>query len=299
MSFQPMAPPGSPPVTAPPPAPRPVIKPSKAWYWIGALLIAAGVLTAIGLFVGWVVTTSHIVDNFARVKVPPEGQQVALDFKKPGEYRIYYEWRSEADGERVNNKSSDPPSQLDITVAAPDGSPIDVKPDDNDFSFSFNDKFGQAVSKIDIPAAGNYTMSVTSNATEPFVIAVGKGVLHTIWPWWLLGMIAAFVVGVGLGLLAIILTAVKRGRRKKELRRAQQPYGTPVYGTPAYGTPAYPAPYTAPPAPTWTEPPATTPGWGAPSPTDTPAPPSRPDEPLPAPNRPPPSDDQPWAPPRP
>ncbi len=276
MSYQPIAtppPPPAAPVLSPPPPPAPAapppdgvrIKPSKAWYWIGGLLIAAGVLTALGLFIGWAVSTSKAVDNFARVRVPPEGQEVALDFKKPGEYRIYYEWRSEADGQRVDNDDHDPPQNLQITMTGPTGEPVTVHPDDQDISFSFNDKLGQAVATVDIPAPGTYTMQVQSDATEPFVIAVGKGALQTIWPWWLLGIIGAFILGLGLGLLAIIMTAVKRGRRKRELRRASQPpggYGTPVYPG-AYATVPVPVP---PPgtAPEWTPPPPTGAGWGAP-----------------------------------
>jgi hypothetical protein len=285
MSYQPIAtppPPPAAPVPSPPPPPAPAaprqegvrIKPSKAWYWIGGLLIAAGVLTALGLFIGWAVSTSKAVDNFARVRVPPEGHEVALDFKKPGDYRIYYEWRSEADGQRVDNNDHDPPQNLQITMTGPNGEPINVQADDEDISFSFNDKLGQAVAKVDIPAPGTYTMQVQSDATEPFVIAVGKGGLQTIWPWWLLGIIGAFIVGVGLGLLAIIMTAVKRGRRKRELRRASQPpggYGTPV----GYQGADAPVPVLVPPpgpVPEWTPPPPTAAGWGAPgdpTPTET------------------------------
>ena len=315
MSYQSTATPPPPPPAAPspPPASTAKIKPSKAWYWIGGLLIAAGVLTAIGLFIGWVVSTSNAVDNFARVRVPPAGQEVALDFKKDGEYRIYYEWRSEADGQRVDNDDHDPPQNLDITLTAPDGTPVTVQPDDEDFSFSFNDKLGRAVAKIDIAAPGTYTMQVRSDATQPFVIAVGKGVLHTIWPWWLLGIVGAFVIGLGLGLLAIIVTAVKRGRRRRELRRATQPpgYGAPLAYQGAYGAAPMPAP--PPPVPEWTPPPPATPGWQAPAPVPgEPAPgepptevvpPVRPSpEPLPAPGSAPPAppgdEDDRWGPPK-
>ncbi len=85
------------------------------------------------------------------------------------------------------------------------------------------------------------TMKISSNASAPFVVAIGKGVLQSIWPWWILGAFAALVIGVGLGLLSIIRTAVKRGRRKRELRRARQPYG-------GYPVPAYAGQYTYPPA---------------------------------------------------
>ncbi len=88
MSYQPMAPPAPAPAAV---TPRPKIKPSTAWYWIGGVLIALGV---IGFFVVlgiWLAQASDAVDKFARVKVPPEGAQAELQFKKSGEYTLYYE----------------------------------------------------------------------------------------------------------------------------------------------------------------------------------------------------------------
>jgi hypothetical protein len=287
MSYQQMAPPAPPPPAAAPPPSEP-IKPGRRWYWIGGLLIAAGIATAVTLLIVWAVRTSDTVDKFARVRVvPDEGATTGLDFKKSGTYTIYYEWRSEVDGERIDNDDHDPPSQLDVEITGPDGQRIATEPEDRDITFSFNDKVGRAVEKVRIPAPGPYVMRVTSSATQPFAIAVGKGVIRTIIPYALIG-IGALLLGLGLGLTAIIVTAVKRGRRKRERRELEQAswggYGPPQ---PA---PAYPG--AAPP------PPAGAPPWDAPAPAPPPTSPlPAPPPPAPAPPPPAPNDKPPWGPP--
>jgi hypothetical protein len=299
MSYQQVAPPAPPP---PAPAAQPPIKPGKRWYWIGGILIAAGIITAVVLIAVWAIRTSDTVDKFARFTVPPEGTTQPLDFKKAGTYTIYYEWRSsftDTNGtkQNINNTDHDAPTQLTITVTGPDGKTVPIASEDRDITFSFNDKVGRAVAKVVIPAPGTYTMKVTSNAPQPFAIAVGKGIIRTIIPYALIGG-GALLLGLALGLTSIIVTAVKRGRRKRERRAAEQAalggYGPGGYGAPPPPVPAYPgapAPTSESTAPTWGAPPA-----APPEPAPAPPPPTRP---LPAP--PPPSspgETPPWGPPR-
>ena len=307
MSYQSMAPPPPPaPVTTSRAAVPTKIRPSVAWYWIGGLLIAAGVIGALVILGIWAARASDAVDNFARMKVTPgTSQGQGFNFARAGTYTLYYEYRSKVDNEKIVNDDHDPPSQLQVAVVDEQGKEVAVRPYDKDFAFSVNDKLGPAFARVTIPAPGLYTVTVDSNATSPFVVAIGKGVLQSIWPWWLLGAIAAFVVGVGLGLASIISTAVRRGRRKREQRRALAATTGYGYGVPATYPPAYaPAPVPvqtpapAPPGPeTWTAPPSTTPpppatppaspGWGEPGgapPASSPSPP--------------PADDDPWGPPR-
>jgi hypothetical protein len=295
MSYQQVAPPAPPPPA--PPAQEP-IKPGRRWYWIGGILIAAGIATAVALIAVWLVRTSDTVDKFARFRVPPEGATQALDFKKAGNYTIYYEWRSkftDPDGSRQNidNSDHDAPTQLSIAVTGANG-PVPVTArEDEDVTFSFNDKVGRAVAKVNIPAPGTYVMKVTSNATSPFAIAVGKGIIRTIIPYALIGG-GAFLLGLALGLTCIIVTAVKRGRRKRERRAAEQAAlgGSGGYGAPPTPAPAYPG---APPPSQWTPP-----TWDAPPAAPAPTPPAPPPTaPFPAPPPPSPSPEKspPWGPP--
>jgi hypothetical protein len=236
------------------------------------------------------VRTSNAVDDFARMKVEPTGGEQGFSFASEGKYTLYYEYRSEVEGEQIRNDEHDAPSQLQITVTDANGGDVPVSSYDDDFSFSFNDKLGPAVAQVNIPQPGNYTVAVDSNATAPFVLAIGKGAIQSIWPWWALGALAALVVGLALGILAIVMTGVKRGARKRELRRQQA--AVAGYGVPA----AYPGTYTPAPAPApgppWTPPPTTSSGWDEPG-RGAPAP--APPPPAPAP---PASTDDPWGPPK-
>jgi hypothetical protein len=312
MSYPQMAPP------APPPAPLPpsteAIKPGRRWYWIGGVLIALGVAAAVALFAVWAVRTSNTVDDFARVRVPPEGATTGLVFKKAGNYTIYYEWRSEVTEngttQRVDNSSHNPPSQLSIVITSADGKPVPTQPEDEDITFSFNDKIGRAVRKVNIPAPGAYVMRVTSNATEPFVIAIGKGIIHTIVPYALIG-IGAFLLGLILGLVAIIVTGVKRGRRKRERRAAEQGalggYAAPAAAYAGDGSVPPPEGWSPPPAdtpapPAWDAPPPPAPAPEPPEPSEPSEPSAPPSTPMPAPAPPPPpapgpGSSPPWGPP--
>jgi hypothetical protein len=287
MSYQQMAPPPPPaPATTATPVVTTKIRPSAAWYWIGGFLIAAGIIGCLAILGVWAVRTSNAVDDFARMKVEPTGGEQGFSFASAGKYTLYYEYRSEVEGEKIRNGEHDAPSQLQITVTDANGTEVPVSSYDDDFSFSFNDKLGPAVAQVTIPEPGNFTVAVNSNATAPFVIAIGKGAIQSIWPWWALGALAALVVGLGLGILAIVMTAVKRGARKREQRRQQAAVAGYGYGVPA----TYPGTYTPAPAPApgpaWTPPPSTSPGWDVPGGgTPEPAPPPA-------------STDDPWGPPK-
>ena len=113
--------------TAPAPAPAVAapakIKPGRIWYWIGALLIAAGVVGAISLIIAGIVGMSRTVDDFARFEAPVQGQ--TLDFAKSGTYTIYYEHESEidlvghplpgrSDGQEPRHEGGDQPWSLGI-----------------------------------------------------------------------------------------------------------------------------------------------------------------------------------------
>jgi hypothetical protein len=274
------------PATAPSPPPRAAvpgkIKPGAGRYVLGALLIAAGVITAIVLLVVWLVQASDRVDKFARFRVRPQGGgQATLTFAKPGTYTVYYEYEGKVDGTKISN-DSDPPSQLTIDIKDPSGASVPLTDDNNDVTFSFNGRAGRAIKKVKIPSAGEYSFSVTSSATDDFAIAVGKEVLGTIVPW-IIGAAAAFLVGLGLGLALIITTASKRGKVKRR-RRLEQLAAQPYYGAPAYGaTAAYPAQYPTPAQ--WSPPPGP-----APAPSSA-SPPLSPPEP--------PAGGSPWGPPEP
>lgn len=207
--------------------------PSKAGYWIGGVIIAAGILGVIvsgGLAYKALV---HRVDAFQRV--PLTGTEALhLD---PGGYVVYYE------GSGVPNNV--PPITVVVT---PSGGlqPLPVSrygessPGARSFvTYNIHGHPGQAIATFTIPdPGGDYRIASASPGVGG--LAVGPSVAPLL-VGGILGALASGGLGLVVGLLVIILTGVKRGRAKRA--QAAQPY--PGYGYPPYG---YPGSYQYPPA---------------------------------------------------
>jgi hypothetical protein len=213
------------------------------WFVIGALLVAAGVAAGITLLTVGIVSTSRTVDNFGRFAAPGSA---TLEFKKPGTYTIYYEYESEVcpvggSGRSCEtiSASHDKPRNLAIAVTDASGQKLPLRSVDNEISFSVNGKAGEAVNRVVIPVAGSYQISADAATSDTFAIAVGHGVFGHLVAF-VLGAIGAAVVLAGLGIATLIVTGVKRGRRKRERRRAAEGYGGyGGYGSGGYGSGRY------------------------------------------------------------
>ena len=241
------------------------IKPGKGWYWLGALLLAGGLLGGLALAVAGFLNLKNTVEDFGRFKVTNGQGSATVSFEKPGTYTIYYESHSKVCQDLTQSGSGcttetvrgpkSPPAGLSITISK-DGQDLDVSGAKNSFDYTLGDFTGKAVGTVKVDEPGAYSMVVQTRREGDFAIALGKDVVSTIVPW-LIGAVALAVLGVILGLLVLILTGVKRGRRKREAAMAaatQYPSSPPFVATPV--------PVGAPVAP-----PVVVPA-GAPSPTD-------------------------------
>lgn len=197
--------------------------PSRAGYWIGGVIIAAGILGA--LLCGGLAYNAfiHRVDGFSRV--PLTGTEV-LHFD-PGGYVVYYEGLGIPDNV--------PPTTVVVT---PSGGlqPLDVSryggPGGRSYlTYGVHGHAGEAIATFSVPAPGG-DYRLTSAAVGLGVLAVGRS-LGPLLAVGTLGAIASAGLGLAIGLLLIILTAVRR----KKARRLQAGYAYPGYG---YGYPAYP-----------------------------------------------------------
>jgi hypothetical protein len=250
------------------PAPPAKLKPSGIWYGIGITLIVLGIVGAIVIWVIGFKNVSDTVDNFARFRAPSTR---VLTFNSSGTFTIYYEGSSD--------RQDVPP--LQISVVDENGNDLDLQTGNiPDVTFSVNGHNGVAVARVKIPDPGRYTIEVQSSSPGSFDVSVGKGVVARIVVFVLAGIAVGFF-GVVLGVITLIVTGVKRGRRKREAQAALAPAGPGQWGmapTTAWGSPPTVPPTAAPPAPPWSPEPASPPpsggGRGTPLPPPPPPPPT-------------------------
>jgi hypothetical protein len=260
------------------------IKPGKGWYWLGALLLAGGLLGGLALAVAGFLTLKNTVDDFGRFKVTNGQGSATVSFEKPGTYSIYYESHSKVCQDLAQSGSGcttetvrgpkSPPAGLGITISK-DGKDLEVKGAKNSFDYSLGDYTGKAVGSVKVDEPGAYSMVVQTRRNGDFAMALGKDVVSTIVPW-LIGAVVVAALGVILGLLVLILTGVKRGRRKREAAMAaatQYPAAPPFVATPVpVGAPVAPPIMVPAGAPGPTDHSAYAPpevGWSAPPPVAT------------------------------
>ncbi len=263
---------------------------------VGALLLAAGVVAGIVMFLA---SSSNYEDGVKNLARAPIGCTTSLEFDEAGAYTIYVETVGsigELRGDCPNtdtdyDSSGDDLPDVDITLVDDDGDEVDLDRDDST-DYDAGGFVGQAVATVQIDEPGSYEITATSDEDE-VVVAVGhdpKGDAASMKTM----AIAALVAGIVIGGLLIVL-----GLRRKPAPGAGAPpvppaptgfgqapgapqpgYQTPGYQTPGYQAPSYQPPPAAPPAappptmpmpPTPPAPPAPQPP--APGPQQWPAPP--------------------------
>ncbi len=289
MSFPPPSVPAEPPEA-------PKIKPGKVWYWIGGLLVAVGVIGGLVLALAGFLNLKNAIEDFGRFRITDGAGQATVSFEKPDTYSIYYESKSRVCEDLADSGGacttadisgeSDPPAQLDVSISNESGA-LDVQDSDSSFTYSFGDFSGTEVKTVQVDEPGSYEMTVETRREGDFAIALGQDVVSLTWPW-IVGALALGAIGLLLGLLAIIVTAVKRGRRKRAAAMeasTRYPAATvytappvPVGAAAAAGAATDHSAY-APPAEGWNAPPAPPPPGDpglaapAPAPPGAPAPP--------------------------
>jgi len=282
-------------------------RPSALGYWIGALIMAAGAIGGMIWMATAIVGVFGAVENYPTVSVPGESSMSLA----AGTYKIFVEYPGAGVDFGV------PVGVGAVTVTGPQGQRISINASNFRETYSWNGREGRAIGEFVAPTSGSYLVSVEQSSTgSPRYarVTVGKGIDSSV-AGQILGAIGVAAVGVVLGLVLIIVTAVRRSRWKKQsgpppfsgygpTPAYPAPYGSaPGYGAPGYGQPGSGSPqplqpqqpgWGTPPDPGPT-PPAHPPGWGSapgatPPPARTPpapgppsSPPAPPDEPAPPP----------------
>ncbi len=236
----------------------------KAGFWIGGLLlVAAFAVAAVGVVVG-VRGFSDTVDGYQRVSLARGG---TVTFDDTGTQRVFFEAEGAAEDRRF------PPP---FTIIGPDGGTVVVRSESTEETYELSGREGRKLGKIDVVAPGPHEVRVTitdgSGGTDLGDLAFGEeGPTRSVIPI-LVGVLGGGALAL-LGAIVLIVTGVRRGRRR---RAAVGPMGPPPgnWGAPpgpAGWSPAAPPPPGPSGLPTWS------PGSPPPPPPDSrPLPPAAP-----------------------
>lgn len=169
------------------------VRPKARWFWIGGGIIALGVVAAIATFVLGFAGIANTVDDFERVT--PDGGGASID--SAGEYVIYNEGLG---------------SFADVIITSPDGEAIPLSFYSGGLTYGFGGRSGNALYTFDAPGAGVYRVETNAN------IAIGKSIAGDL----VRTIVLPFAIGgltFVLGLIVIIVTAVRRSGSKKRAAR--------------------------------------------------------------------------------
>jgi hypothetical protein len=217
-------------------------RPSAGGYWVGALILAVGGIGALIWMFTAIFSVFGAAQHYPRFSIPGE-RTMSLT---PGTYKVFVEYVG------ASNTFSSPPTIGTISVTDPGGSSVMVLDSPYSDSYNWQGLEGRSVAEFRAPTAGSYVVAVAplpSGTPRSLQVAVGKGLDNSV-AGQVVGAVllggAAFVIG----LILIIVTAIRRGRWKRQNTRPPTYPGGPPYGAPPYGAPPYPAaPYPAAPYP--------------------------------------------------
>jgi hypothetical protein len=251
----------------------------KAGFWWALIIFVVTAIAGIVMIVLSITTIANTIGDFAEIDVP----QVAEVRLAEGEYWVFA---------GTSGNSSANAFLVDVVITSPDGSTVTLRPEFGQYEASSGGDEFTSLGRVEIEQAGVYTFE--TDGPEGTSVRVGKIPVGRI----VALLIGGFVVG-GLGfliaLIVLIVTLVRRGRRKRELATtygAPAPYagGPPPYGggtPPPPGGPTGPQPGQAPPPPGGSGPAGPAPSAPTPPPPSAPVP-AAPTPPPPAPTPPPP-----------
>jgi hypothetical protein len=189
------------------------IHPSRRWYWVAGGLLA-GALACLALAIFGFFSLGHKIDTFQRVKVPGQGE---VTFTSTGGYLLYFEGpgmtRAGKRGRvRVLLQSVSDGTRVPITKL----SRVSEK-------YTLGGHTGEAVASFTITRPGRYVLS-DGGATglAPAEIAVGRGIGTSLARPVVLILLAVLVLLPG-GILAGIITAVRRRRSRRRMHTGMAP----------------------------------------------------------------------------
>jgi hypothetical protein len=145
--------------------------PSRVWYWVAGVAVAASVVwLAAGIFFG-IRSLSRQVEGFQRVPIPGQAE---VRFEEPRGYTVYFEGLGAADGQVAI------PS-LSVSLApVGGGAEVPVYPYGGSATYSVGGRSGRAVGTFRIDAPGRFLIRTQGNPEGGQAeVAVGPSIA----PW--------------------------------------------------------------------------------------------------------------------
>jgi hypothetical protein len=187
-----------------PPADGPAIRPSRGWYGLSAVLLAAAVACVVLGIISFV-SLFQDVDSFQRVKVPGQAQ---LTFGSAGNYLLYFEGPGMSSGRT---------GELRVQIQSAAGAEMAIsRLHGLSENYKLNGHSGQAVGSVDIPRPGRYLISAgLATRPAPTDIAVGKAIGGSIVGGVVFILVAVLVLtpaGLAVGLITFFRRRRARAR---------------------------------------------------------------------------------------
>ncbi|MGW5141891.1 hypothetical protein ACWEPH_22755 [Nocardia beijingensis] len=178
------------------------VTPSGRWFALGGALIGLGIIGGIVLGAFGFLQTSGRIDDFQRVKVPGSG---VVNLAESGGHTVYLEYSGAS--------SRAPSGTVSLRVLDPDGQHAELRKYDATITYSFGRHEGRAGFSFEATKPGAYR--VTTAGSSEVTVAIGQG-LGSSFVGTLLGALALGFGGVVLGVLVIVVVAVKRSANRRK-----------------------------------------------------------------------------------
>jgi hypothetical protein len=187
---------------------------SRAGYWLGGGLIAAGAAAAVLWFVLSIIGISDTIEDFERV----QGGATRTLHLEARKYVIYEE------GPNVDEAPSGGVT-VEIATAGDTHARVPTPSYNNSLTYTFGGHEGAARSTVTPPRPGDYRVSVHSDSNQG-AVALGESIAGRI----VRAILGAFAVGglIGLGGIALLATTiVRRYNARKAANEPPSPFGQP------------------------------------------------------------------------
>ena len=166
-------------------------------------------------------------------------------FEETGTFTLYYEHAGEfttrLDGSEQDITLAGPetPPEFDVRLLDQNGEEVRLRQDVPDVSYDASGFKGTAYRQVSIDDVGRFTLEIVPDAdSSAFALAVGKGTVSE--PSAVLPAVIG-LVGLGLGLLVILISASRRKRAMQLAARSAEPVPPPGYAVPT-APPAFAVP---------------------------------------------------------